>query len=275
MSDTKTTLNMPAADYHAHPAVSKSQLDEMQKSPLHFYSRHVAKTTPREPTAAMTLGTALHYAVLEPDLFRDTYREAPDCDRRTKAGKEEWAAFMRAEDNRASLSPADMNSVFQMSRSVETHPASKKLLALSPLREVSYFWTDADTDVDCRCRPDAVLAGNRALIDIKSSVDASPQAFAKSIAKYGYHRQADWYLRGVEAATGIRPESFIFVVVESAPPYAVGVYVIDDESIAEGRYQNMVALDRVAQCRASGKWPSYSESIEPISAPTWALTRNK
>lgn len=41
--------DMPASDYHAHPAISKSGLDHFRKSPAHY--KHWL-TAPREETAS-------------------------------------------------------------------------------------------------------------------------------------------------------------------------------------------------------------------------------
>ncbi|MBK7363125.1 MAG: PD-(D/E)XK nuclease-like domain-containing protein [Micavibrio sp.] len=66
--------------YHAHPAVSKSVLDRVAKSPKHALA--YINGTRREPTAAMRVGSALHMYDAGTDLFRATYSEF-DGDRRT------------------------------------------------------------------------------------------------------------------------------------------------------------------------------------------------
>ena len=70
--------------YHAYAAISKSDLDLLHKSAAHYRAN---KTAPREETADMRLGTALHCSVLEPERFTSTYIVV-EGDRRTKAVKE-------------------------------------------------------------------------------------------------------------------------------------------------------------------------------------------
>ena len=61
---------MENADYHRHSAISKSGLDVVAKSPLHYWARYLdPKREVPEPTAAMRIGTALHTLVLEQDQF--------------------------------------------------------------------------------------------------------------------------------------------------------------------------------------------------------------
>lgn len=263
-------LGVPSADYHARPEVSKSQLDTIAKSPAHFFAEHVARTVVRHETDAMRLGTALHTAVLEPERYVTDYVVAPKIDGRTKEGKAAKAAFAEASAGKIIIDDDDHVRVLAMAASIAEHRAATLLFERSPLREVSYVWRDAATGIDCRCRPDAVLDGGRVLVDLKSCEDASPRGFAQSIGRYGYHRQAAFYLDGVEAATGTRPEAFVFVAVEKAAPHVVGVYALDAHSIQLGKNSIERSLETLATCRASGKWPGYTEIIETISAPAWA-----
>ena len=55
-------------DYHRAEGISKSGLDLIARSPMHYRFREQ-----REPTAAMALGTATHAAILEPALYAHDY----------------------------------------------------------------------------------------------------------------------------------------------------------------------------------------------------------
>ena len=83
---------MTNAEYHATSAVSKSDLDLIAKSPAHYTE---AKNAPKEQTASMLLGSVAHKLVLEQDKFEEDFAIAPDVDRRTKAGREQWAEFAK------------------------------------------------------------------------------------------------------------------------------------------------------------------------------------
>jgi hypothetical protein len=261
---------MNNTDYHAHAAVSKSHLDQVAKSPLHYWARYLDpnRVVP-EPTPAMAIGSAVHTHVLELDQWDARYVSAPDgIDRRTKAGKAEWEAFTTAATGRTVLPKADADLVMRMAHSVFTHPAAAMLLALPGKAETTHMWTDAATGLQCKCRPDWLTDDGRLLVDLKTTEDAG-RGFAKSIAQWRYHVQASWYLDGVEQATGTRPEQFLFLCVEKKAPYAVAVYAADAEMIAAGAQTAARDLDVLATCKAAGAWPGYSDQIEPISLPPW------
>ena len=261
---------MNNADYHAHPAVSKSHLDLIARSPLHYWARYVdpARVAP-EPTPQMRLGTALHTHVLELSRWDEEIAVAPPMDRRTKVGKESWAAFESDAAGKTVITGDDAAQVMAMGRAVLRHPAAAMLLGLPGKAETTHMWTDATYGVECKCRPDWLTDDGSIVVDLKTTKDASPRGFKQSIANFSYQKQAAWYLHGLEQATGKRPDQFIFICVESTAPYAVAVYAADAEMIERGHDQAMRDLAKLAVCKAADHWPSYSEQIETISLPGW------
>jgi hypothetical protein len=56
-------------------------------------------------------------------------------------------------------------------------------------------------------------------------------------------------------ANGQTVEGFVFIAVEKTPPYAVAVYVIEDEDIARGREKYMENLKVWRECKQKNEWP--------------------
>ncbi len=264
------------SDYHALTSVvSKSHLDQVARSPLHYWARYVdPNRVEPEPTPAMTIGTALHTHVLELDTWDQRYVVMPEgIDRRTKAGKAEWEAFSVASSGRTVLSKTDAELVMRMGHAIYAHPAAAMLLNLPGKAETTWMWSDDASGLDCKCRPDWLTDDGSLIIDLKTTEDASPTGFRKSIGNWRYHVQAAWYLDGLERSSGKRPDGFIFVVVEKKPPHAVAVYAADAEMIAAGAKQARLDLDVLATCKAANAWPGYSDQIEMISLPAWMRPR--
>jgi exodeoxyribonuclease VIII len=266
---------MENADYHRHLAVSKSGLDQVAKSPLHYWARFLDPDRVwAESTPAMRLGTAVHTHVLELSKWDQQIAVAPDeINRRTKEGREQWAAFEASAKRKTVITAEDADQVMAMGRAVLRHPAAAYLLGLPGKAETTHMWTDAGTGLQCKCRPDWLLDDGSMIVDLKTTKDASPRGFKQSVANYRYHVQAAWYLHGLEQATGRRPDQFIFICVESTAPYAVAVYAADAEMIERGHDQAMRDLGKLALCKAADYWPSYSDQIEPISLPGWMMPR--
>ena len=257
---------MSNAEYHALPSISKSGLDLIRKAPAHYKWR---RDNPQETTPAMRLGTLTHTAVLEPERFAAEVMVAPKIDRRTSTGKAEWEASQIEAEGRELITADEMEKLLAIRDSVYAHPAASKALFGNPTIEQSIFWTDPTTGVDCRCRPDCVTAA-RVIVDLKTCRDASPAGFAKSIAQYRYHVQAAFYSDGFRAAFDDLPRGFVFIAVETEPPYLVGVYVSSADMIDRGRTDYQADLETFRECLATDTWPGYSTSPLTLDLPKWA-----
>jgi len=252
--------------YHALKAVSPSQIKVLARSPLHYFDQFLAEDREKkEPTPAMQVGTALHTAVLEPELWDATVAVPPHTfDRRTKVGKELAAEFERESAGKIVLTPDDADRVRRMADAVHKHPAAKFLLELPGRREPSYTWKDPATGLECKTRPDWHSEDRRLVVDVKTTRDASREEFAKSIANYDYHVQAAWNQGALEA------EQFLSLAIESERPYAVAVYPASGALIAAGQRRIEAAMTLLAECWASGVWPGYGDLVqEPIDLPGW------
>jgi hypothetical protein len=252
--------------YHALKAVSPSQIKILARSPLHYFDRFLAEDREKpEPTLAMLRGTALHTAVLEPELWDATIAVPPQAfDRRTKAGKELAAEFERESVGKIVLSPEDADEVRRMADAVREHPAARFLLDMPGRREASYTWTDPATGLECKTRPDWHSEDRRIVVDVKTCRDASRVEFAKAISNLDYHVQAAWNQDALQA------EQFLTIAVENARPYAVAVYPASGSLIAAGQRRIESAMELLAECHRTGIWPGYGDIIQdPIDLPGW------
>lgn len=246
-------------DYHKDLAVSASHLHSVAISPLHYWKRYRDTNRPVvEPTAAMRMGTLVHCAVLEPVELALRYAIAPD--RRTKEGKAEAAAMMAR--GIEPVSAADLETAIAIAAAVHAHPLAALLLA-DGQPEQSFWFNDAPTGLRCKCRPD--WFNGATIVDLKTTTDASPRGFARSVAQYRYHVQASHYLAGTGA------QRFVFVAVEKTYPYGVAVYELDAAALVRGEELRRHDLQVIADCEATGEWPGYGASIQPLSLPNWAL----
>lgn len=262
-------------DYHNDTSrIGKSGLDEIAKSPAHYYAQYLdPNRVKKDPTEAQLLGTATHYAILEPDLFEKQYLILPDgIDRRTKEGKGlyNYHAELAAANGQTLIKPADFDHCCRMRDAVHAHPAAAVLLE-SGQSEQALLFEHFQTGADCKMRPDFLSETTKFIVDIKTTTDASPYEFGKSVVNYGYHRQAAFYWDGYGYAMGECPQGFAFIAVEKEPPYAVAVYYADDEVLNLGRASYLKDLQTYVECLKSNVWPAYSDTIQKLQLPAWAL----
>lgn len=183
----------------------------------------------------------------------------------------EWAAN---NGHRKVLTQETWDQLHAMRDAVMQHPMAAKLLDYSKgLAEQSVYWIDPETGVLCRCRPDWWRQDLGIVLDVKTTDDASPEEFRRSLHKWRYHVQDPFYMDCIKQATGTRPRAFLFLAVEKKPPYAVAIYQLDAESVEQGRKEYRQDLDLYAECERTGQWPGYGERIQSISLPEWYLIR--
>lgn len=260
---------IPDTEYHASPALCSSFLRTLiGRSPAHA---RAAQLDPRDESPALILGRAVHARVLEPETYNARFAVAPKVDRRTKEGKATWEAFTLAHPGATILTEGDGDMVNAIGDAVEAHPLARALLSGGEV-EWSGFFNDPATGAPCRIRPDYLRVADGIMVDLKTSMDASPREFQRSIARYGYHIQAAHYAAGYGVITETPLSDFLFVVVEKAPPYAVGIYRLDDDAMAQGARTLREALRIAAACLARDHWPAYAEAVEPVTLPAYAFT---
>lgn len=257
---------MSFADYLAVPALSNSGLKLLAKSPAHFAA---GQDPEAEQKASLRRGSLLHTLALEPEAMADRYRVKPDgMTFTTKEGKA-WRAM--TPDCMEIITAAELRTANRQAANVRAIAEVAALLG-SGQAEVSFFWRDQLTGAPCKGRADFVFrtTGGVILLDLKTTEDASPAGFGRSCARYGYHMQNAWYCDGWQLATGEPVLGFVFAAVESGWPHAAAAYMLDDEAQAKGRAECRRLANLHAMCTESGRWPSYSEAISPLSLPAWA-----
>lgn len=149
--------------YHQDSSISSTGLRELKKSPAH-YKAYIDSA--RQPTQAMAFGTGFHALVGEPHLFASKYVKAPEgLDKRTKEGKETYALFLEKNQGKEILSHEDYDRMDGM-LSALIHNKTALHLLTNGQAEQSIFWTDKETGVMCKCRPD-FLRSDGIVVDLK------------------------------------------------------------------------------------------------------------
>ena len=214
-------------------------------------------------TKAMADGTAIHAFLLERAVFDSDFAIKPaDMRLNTKEGKK-WAI-----DNKNKIIiDSDLGSnLFEIEKSVLNSPA-KLIYDIKGQAELSYFWDDLGL-VKGKCRPDWISDDGNIVVDIKTTTDASPKGFQKSIAHWGYHLQLGWYIRGLRKL-GLPAKEFIFIAIEKTPPFSVGVYRANKEMITYANDEINNLVYDIDESLKSDDFPDYTPQIMDLGLPNW------
>lgn len=263
--------------HHSALAIGSSGLKLLAQTPLHYWAAYVdPDREPRKVTPSMKLGTACHTATLEPHLIDRLLIVMPEgLDRRTKEGKALWAEIVAS--GKEPLLQTEWEKVSKMADAVRSHPVSRVLFEqCQAVTEVSIFWVDPDTGVNCKIRPDIMVEPcamfpNGLIADLKTTDDASPEGFAKSVWNWEMHLQAALYPEGFMAAFGTRqPPDFLWIAQEKTAPFANAYYSCSEELAVYGRKEVNRLRQLYAHCMRTGQWPGYSPLVSQIKMPAWA-----
>ena len=170
------------------------------------------------------LAQALHALVLEPARFareylvldRDspapTVEELPDAlERRTWLASGEHAQLAGARD------------------AIRGYPrALFGALLDAGMKELSIYWSD-ELGRRWKARPDCFT--DEVVLELKTTGDVRPRAFARTRRRFGYDLKAAHYVQAVQRLTGRTPR-FVFVAVELTSPHYVWVYEMSAAELA-------------------------------------------
>ena len=258
---SKLIHDLPFAEYLALDRLSSSGLKALARSPAHlaYASTHHSPASP-----AQALGTHVHGLLLEPETYRAAI--VPECDRRTKAGKETYASFLSESVGAHVVTQDQQAKAIAMRDAVLAQPYAAALLAVGK-PEVTALW---ETDgVECKARFDWLPSGHQVLVDLKTASEADYDGFARAAGRYKYAYQASLYNMASKAC-GLGDRPMIFIVVENEAPFAVALYTLDEEAIYSATHRIERLLEQYAECRASGVFSGYPMEVQTLTLPRWA-----
>jgi hypothetical protein len=260
--------NVPFAEYLDWDAVNSSSLLRAEKSMHHF--RHGGYG---EETDAMRLGTLLHCGKFEPLELMQRYVVMPAFElqirkpngaqyenpRSTSAYRDAVKEFKRENAGKTVVLPQELEKLKGVVAALSGHSRARQYLEGAGPTEVCLVWTDPGSGVLCKARLDKLNYTSRVIADFKSSTDIS--GFEWNIKKWRYKRQAAFYSDGFEVLSGVRLP-FTLTAAETVEPYMVRAAPLSERSLKQGRASYQILLAQIAECRASGSWPGYTDPDE-------------
>lgn len=249
--------------YHAAPGLSSSSLKKILRSPAHYkYGEH-------KSSLAMAFGTMVHEAILEPELFQEKYAIMPKIDKRTKAGKAEYALWCT---NMQSMIPIDQKQNDIINGITEQFNENKycKRLTKNSTNELAAFTHDPETDLLLKAKAD-ILHHSKiyAIADIKTCEDARSAAASKAVFNYRYDLSAAFYMDIFSEVLDKKVSSFVWAFIEKTSPYGIKTYMLNDGVYERGCELYRRALTTYKECLDKDEWPCYAENLDDVSLPVW------
>jgi len=260
---------MTNKEYHALTThISNSGLSLVHKDTKKYWNKYLNPNRIEETqTPALLLGSAFHSLTLEPLKFVDEFAVLPEgIDRRSNAGKLAYAEFELKASGKGIINAETYRIIQAMKESVLGHKSAMRLLEAGVAEETFLYELDG---VKCKCRPDFITVDD-IIVDLKTTADASPDDFTRSITTFRYHVQNAFYVDGVKAVTD-KELKFCFIAVEKTEPYDVAVYYLNSQAVDKGREIYLKDLAIYKECLESGIW--FTDNIMELNLPQWAYNQ--
>lgn len=242
--------------------LSYSALSAFRKSPKHFVDY---KLEVKEETDSMTLGKAFHCLVLEPHKFDAEFSIAPECDRRTKAGKELYESFLKTSEGKTVLSRGSYDTAVDMAVAVLTNDESKRLIENTVSREKKIFFERYGFKFL------SILdgLGSSFVFDLKMMPDADPRKVQREIISRCLWLQGGMYLEALE-----QDLDYYIIAVDKSGNVSVHYILQGLLEYGKGEFKRLCA--DFEDCLSTNSWSrSYDyrshNGIYPIDKPNYSI----
>lgn len=254
-NNTISRSDLTNKEYHKDKnIISSSALEHALKSKAHYL---IYKNTEQKQTEAMLIGSLFHCVLLEPEMFDNEFTVS---EWKTRCQK---LIVEQAETEKTIVTGNEMQKagkVLDLLKGQNNYNEFFEKYIKGNIIEESIFFTDEDTGIKCKCRPDIMTQNKKIIYDIKTTNDID--SFELSIWKYDYHRQAAFYLHGIGYVA--MPEKFIMLAIEKSTgcwrPFEFSQNCID-----AGYLEVRKALDIIKNDTST----VYDSSTKIVDLPAW------
>lgn len=226
-------------DYHKDEAIGSTTIKSISVSPANLYFN------PFKGSKSAHLGTAIHAALLEPDIFERDFIREPDISSRAS---KDYKAMLARWDAEKILIGSEVETINRMFESSRLNEDFMDYLSAKGHSEVSMFATCPVTGLKLKCRFDRLSDSHPYPLDVKSCRDATPRGFSQAFGQYHYHVQAAFYLYVLNLVTGRDLNQFAFFAIENNAPYKNCMYYIGEDSLELGRKIMFEAMNKLVEC---------------------------
>lgn len=267
--------------------VNASTLKELyRKSPKHYQA---SLDFPEPEPRVFVLGSAIHCRLLEQEEFHSRYIVMPEfnpteVDKKTGEVKEKTSGWKNTKDYKQQKAIWCKKNSSKIVLDADEYELTERLLEayiLSPFYKICQQGAAEVTilstcrGVDAKGKFDLIveLDDEVIIIDLKTTKDASEEAFMKSVFNYDYDLAAAWYKEMLVSLPEYESKNvrFMWLAAEKQPPYSMCMYEASDEVLQNGRAKCSKALAKFKQWEALGGSTGYAaeEDIVVIKVPSW------
>jgi hypothetical protein len=257
-------------DYHANGThVSATQIKIAKRSLKEWYwYRHGLMK--KEKKGHFDFGNAFELALMDHVAFSEDVivydeRLRPELNKGITSEKNQvWKKALLNGDKYVIQPKGDESyeAIEQMIESCYKDAVIQKLISNTEY-QTSIFWTDDQTGLNMKTRPDICKSKKNIIVNIKTTKDGSPKAFSQDLAKYDYPLQACIEIEGCVASGLMQSvDNYFWLVVEKVPPFNATVYEFDKTDIAPTMDELEYVKNKIKRAEDEKLFPGYTDRAD-------------
>lgn len=264
--------------YHAKSRkyTNSHMLMEFMRSPYQYNRIRQGLAYPAKENDNFSFGTAFHMAVLQPDLFSESYVNADELGPyNQKTGKlfgkdtKEFGKWVGSIFPRKHLYGDDFSLIERMKDGIERNDDVKGMLSTEFYSE--HIIRRELFGVECQCKLDFLAKDASVILDVKTSKDV--RKFRYQVDECNYNYQMAFYYLIVSSEYLLVPGVFL-AAFDKSEPWDCKMFGVSPETLTTfingGIYKNKkvvgikALIEQLKDCRDRGVWPTGLEGIEWI-----------
>jgi hypothetical protein len=272
--------NITIEDYHANTTHLSSTQIKIAKRSLKELDWHRSGKIVKPGGSHFDFGNAFELALTDMNEFarkvaimkdgewcKDILAKRPEISkvRSTTEYKELSEKFTTANTGKYFINDTGEESYETIESMLESCYKDKVIQGLIKNTEyqLSLFWTDEQTGLGLKTRPDICKRKKNVLVNLKTTKDGSPKAFSKDLANLDYPLQAAMEITGC-IESGLMPsvDNYFWLVVEKVPPFNATVYEFSKQDIEASKDELRYLLDKISRAGKENLYPGYTDRAD-------------
>lgn len=269
-------------DYHSNRTHVSATGIKYAKRSLKEFEWFITDKINQETKAHFSFGNAFELALLSPKEFESkvaimqteywvhkALEEKPDLKvpKTSKCYKQFKDEFCKSNKDRYIIDDVGKPSYYSIECMLEScwQDAVINKLIKNTEYQLSAFWTDPNSGLKMKTRPDICKRKNNVIVNLKTAIDGSPKSFSRDLANYDYPLQACVEIQGcIESGIMTSVDNYFWLVVEKVEPYNATIYEFDQSDIRANmdEFEFLTAKIKEAQCK--NLWPGYTDRADNI-----------
>lgn len=272
--------NITIEDYHANTTHVSATTLKYARTSLRHFDWYLSGKLAREAKSQFDFGNAFELALLSPNEYLAKVGVLPEAEwfdeiekakpgtktyRNTTMYRErlaEWQANNQGKYIIAETGPESFETIEEMLSSCYQDSVIQALIKNTEY-QLSLFWTDDETGIQLKTRPDICKRKKNVIVNLKTTLDGSPEAFSKDLKKWDYPLQAAIEIQGcLKSGLMESVDSYFWLVVEKVPPFNATIYEFAERDIAAVTDTLSYLLNKIKKAKDEDKYPGYTDQAD-------------